>query len=79
MSCPPSSPAPLDSSAHTFARALVERGDHVRAGYRNPKRLDRLGDLEVEPVEGEILDLKAMRKAMRGCETVFHVAGFVAS
>ncbi len=60
-------------------RALVERGDSVRAGYRNPKRLDRLGDLDVEPVEGEILDLDAMRKAMRGCDTVFHVAGFVAS
>ena len=61
------------------ARALVERGDSVRAGYRNPKRLDRLGDLDVEPVEGEILDLDAMRAAMRGCDTVFHVAGFVGS
>ena len=60
-------------------RALVERGDSVRAGYRNPKRLGRLGDLEVEPVEGEVLDLDAMRTAMRGCDTVFHVAGFVAS
>jgi len=60
-------------------RALVERGDRVRAGYRNPKRLGLLGDLDTEPVNGEILDLKAMRKAMRGCDTVFHVAGFVAS
>ena len=60
-------------------RALVERGDDVRAGYRNPDRLPRLGDLDVKPVKGEILDLKAMRKAMRGCDTVFHVAGFVAS
>ena len=61
------------------ARALVERGDSVRAGYRNPKRLDRLADLDVEPVAGEILDLDAMRAAMRGCDTVFHVAGFVGS
>ena len=60
-------------------RALVERGDDVRAGYRNPQRLDRLGDLDAEPVKGEVLDLEAMRKAMRGCDTVFHVAGFVAS
>jgi dihydroflavonol-4-reductase len=60
-------------------RALVERGDTVRAGYRNPKRLDRLGGLEVEPVEGDVLDLDAMRKAMRGCESVFHVAGMVGS
>jgi dihydroflavonol-4-reductase len=60
-------------------RALVERGDTVRAGYRNPKRLDRLGELDVEPVEGEVLELDAMRAAMRGCDTVFHVAGMVGS
>jgi dihydroflavonol-4-reductase len=60
-------------------QALVERGDTVRAGYRNPKRLDRLSDLEVEPVEGEVLDIDAMRTAMRGCESVFHVAGMVGS
>src|SRR4051812_48706060 len=60
-------------------RALVERGETVRAGYRNPKRLDRLGDLDVESVKGEVLDLEAMRTAMRGCETVFHVAGMVGS
>src|SRR5829696_10297641 len=60
-------------------QALVGRGDRVRAGYRNEKRLDRLGDLDYEPVEGDVLDLDAMRKAMRGCDTVFHVAGFVAS
>jgi len=60
-------------------RALVERGHAVRAGYRNPTRLDRLGDLDVEPVEGEVLDLDAMRAAMRGCDVVFHVAGMVGS
>src|ERR1700710_1472462 len=60
-------------------RALVERGDTVRAGYRNPKRLDRLGDLDVEQVEGEVLDLDAMRAAMRGCDVVSHVAGMVGS
>src|SRR3954463_6074151 len=60
-------------------RALVERGDSVRAGHRNPKRLGRLGDLDVEPVAGEVLDLDAMRRAMRGCDTVFHVAGMVGS
>src|SRR3954470_16274547 len=60
-------------------RALVERGDRVRAGYRNPGRLDRLGGLEVEPVGGDVLDMEAMRTAMRGCDVVFHVAGMVGS
>src|SRR3954451_11666693 len=60
-------------------RALVERGDGVRAGYRNPGRLDRLGGLEVEPVGGDVLDMEAMRTAMRGCDVVYHVAGMVGS
>src|SRR3954449_12597570 len=60
-------------------RALVERGDAVRAGYRNPQRLDRLGGLEVEPVGGDVLDMEAMRSAMRGCDVVYHVAGMVGS
>src|SRR3954466_3131291 len=60
-------------------RALVERGDNVRAGYRNPERLDRLGGLDVEPVGGEVLDLEAMRSAMRGRHVVYHVAGMVGS
>src|SRR3954467_2108672 len=60
-------------------RALVERGDHVRAGYRNPKRLDRLGGLDVEPVGGDVLDMEAMRTAMRGRDVGFHGAGMVGS
>jgi dihydroflavonol-4-reductase len=64
--------------AHLTKR-LVERGDVVRAGYRNPKRLELLGDLDVEPVEGDILDMDAMRRAVRGTDVLFHVAGFVAS
>lgn len=61
------------------ARALSERGDHVRAGYRNPKRLELLQGFDFEPVEGEVLDMDAMRHAIRGCDVLFHVAGFVAS
>src|SRR3954466_10575077 len=60
-------------------RALVARGAGVRAGYRNPARLDRLAGLEVEPVGGEVLDLEAMRSAMRGRDVVYHVAGMVGS
>lgn len=61
------------------ARQLADRGDRVRAGYRNPKRLERLTGFDYEPVQGEVLDLDAMRRAMRGCDVLFHVAGFVAS
>ncbi len=60
-------------------KLLVERGDRVRAGYRNPDRLERLAGLDVKPVQGEVLDMDAMRQAIRGTDVVFHVAGYVAS
>ena len=60
-------------------RLLAERGDDVRVTYREESRLDRLGALEVQPVKADVLDRGAMRRAMRGCEVVFHAAGFVGS
>jgi dihydroflavonol-4-reductase len=51
----------------------------VRVTYREDGRLTRLGDIEVEPVRADVLDRAALRRAFRGCETVFHCAGFVGS
>jgi dihydroflavonol-4-reductase len=51
----------------------------VRVTYRDESRLDRLGSTEVEPVRADVLDRSALRRAFRGCETVFHAAGYVAS
>jgi dihydroflavonol-4-reductase len=61
------------------ARALVERGDDVRVTFRDPSRLDRLAGLEVDTVRADALDRASMRRAMRGCDLVFHTAGFVGS
>ncbi|HEX2051334.1 MAG TPA: NAD-dependent epimerase/dehydratase family protein [Actinomycetota bacterium] len=61
------------------ARALVERGDAVRVSFRDPGRLSRLGGLDVETVRADVLDRGSLRRAMRGCEVVFHTAGFVGS
>jgi len=62
------------------SRLLAERGDEVRVTYRrDPRRLEGLVALGVEPVKADILDRGAMRRAVRRCELVFHVAGFVAS
>jgi dihydroflavonol-4-reductase len=60
-------------------RALVERGDDVRATFRSAERLDRLGGIEAEPVKADVLDRGALRRAVRGCEVVFHAAGRVSS
>jgi dihydroflavonol-4-reductase len=60
-------------------RLLVERGDEVRVTYRDSARLGRLGELAAEPVKADVLDRAAMRRALRGCEVVFHSAGYVNS
>jgi dihydroflavonol-4-reductase len=61
------------------ARLLAERGDRVRVTYRDRARLDRLSELDLEPVKADILDRGAMRRAARGVEALFHTAGYVGS
>src|SRR4051794_16778571 len=61
------------------ARLLAERGDEVRVTYRDSARLSRLGGIDVEPVKADVLDRAGMRRAVRGCDVVFHTAGYVNS
>jgi dihydroflavonol-4-reductase len=56
-------------------RLLVERGDRVRVTVRDRSKLDNLAGLDVEQVKADVLDRRAMRRALRGVERVFHVAG----
>jgi dihydroflavonol-4-reductase len=56
-------------------RLLVERGDEVRVTVRPRADLDALRGLEVETVAANACDRRAMRRAMRGVERVFHLAG----
>jgi dihydroflavonol-4-reductase len=59
------------------ARLAAERGSEVRVTYRSEARLGRLGGIEAEPVRADVLDRGALRRALRGCDVVFHTAGFV--
>ncbi len=54
-----------------------EAGDRVRITYRDENRLARLGQTEVEAVRADVLDRASLRRAFRGCDTVFHCAGYV--
>jgi dihydroflavonol-4-reductase len=58
---------------------LVSRLGPVRVTYREEGRLTRLGDTDAEPVRADVLDRAALRRAFRGCDTLFHCAGFVGS
>ncbi|HEX2161125.1 MAG TPA: NAD-dependent epimerase/dehydratase family protein [Thermoleophilaceae bacterium] len=62
-----------------LTRELIERGHDVRVTYRDAARLERLRGFDPEPVRADILDRAAMRRAVRGCDVVFHTAGIVAS
>jgi dihydroflavonol-4-reductase len=57
------------------ARALVARGDDVRVTVRDNAMLDAIADLDVEIVEADVLERRAMRRALRGVDRLFHVAG----
>jgi dihydroflavonol-4-reductase len=57
------------------ARLLVERGDDVRFAVRARTRTENLDGLEGERVTCDILDRRAVRRAMRNVTRLFHVAG----
>src|SRR5678815_5631401 len=55
-------------------RSLVKAGYKVRALVRpNSDRRNLIG-IECEIVPGDLLDLLSLQRAVRGCETLFHVA-----
>lgn len=56
------------------ARALVGRGARVRVLARVESPRGHLDDLPVEFVDGDVRDLDSVRRAVRGCRFVFHVA-----
>jgi dihydroflavonol-4-reductase len=56
-------------------RALLARGDDVRVTVRASSPLEALEGLEVQRVTADITDRAAMRRAVRGIERAFHVAG----
>jgi dihydroflavonol-4-reductase len=60
-----------------LVRLLAERGDDLRLTVRRRSRLEQLKGVEYQAVECDILDRPAVRRAMRGVERVFHLAGLV--
>ena len=54
---------------------LVARGDQVRAMLHADTEKQTLAQLDLETVRADVLDRRAVRRAMRGVEHVFHIAG----
>lgn len=53
------------------ARVLIERGYHVRGLAR---RAGSITDPEIEEIAGDLRDAESLRRAVAGCELVFHAA-----
>ncbi len=58
-----------------LVRALAARGDELRLLVRRSSQLDHLDDVEYERSVGDITDRRAVRRAVKGADRVFHVAG----
>jgi len=56
-------------------RLLVARGDEVAVLVRPGSPEQAITGLDVRRLRGDILDRRAVRRAMRGVDRVFHVAG----
>lgn len=54
--------------------ALLDDGQAVRVFHRPTSNLALLDGLEVEHATGDLLDPASLSQAIRGCDTVFHVA-----
>jgi len=56
------------------ARALAEQGADLRLLVRPSSRTNNIADLRAEVAMGDLCEPESLRKAMRGCDVVFHVA-----
>jgi len=54
---------------------LAERGDDLRLIVRPESRLDNLEGLDYEAVKADLFERRTVRRALRGVDRVFHVAG----
>src|SRR5436190_8211610 len=59
------------------AHLLHERGDDLRLGVEDGSDDELIRDLDAERVVCDVLDRRAVRRALKGVDRVFHVAGLV--
>ncbi|HEV7753000.1 MAG TPA: NAD-dependent epimerase/dehydratase family protein [Baekduia sp.] len=60
------------------ARALVERGDAVRVTVPERGPVGALAGLDAELVTADVVDRRDVRRALKGVDRLFHVAGATA-
>jgi dihydroflavonol-4-reductase len=62
---------------NVLVRKLIEQGEKVRALIWRGEDTTPLEKLDVETVEGDVLDPESLKPAFKGVEKVFHLAGIM--
>jgi dihydroflavonol-4-reductase len=62
---------------NVLVRKLLERGEEVRALILPGENRASLEGLNVEAVDGDVLDLDSVFKSLRGVRGIFHLAGVI--
>lgn len=60
-----------------LVRYLAQRGQRIRILAREKSPLWPFEGLNIEVARGDITDVHSLHQAIEGCDTVFHLAGFV--
>jgi dihydroflavonol-4-reductase len=62
---------------NVLVRKLLERGEKVRAMILPGECRESISGLEVEAVDGDVLNLDSVFQSMRGVKGIFHLAGVI--
>ncbi len=62
---------------NVLTRKLLERGEKVRAMILPGECRESISGLDVETVEGDVLDVESVFQSMQGIRGVFHLAGVI--
>ena len=62
---------------HHLVKRLIDDGNEIRILKEKDAFMELLKGLKIEIFEGDIRDFEAVKKAVSGCEIVFHLAGII--
>jgi dihydroflavonol-4-reductase len=62
-----------------IARKLIKRSQKVKIFLRKTSKTSNIDDIKAERAYGDILDIDSIKEALKGCDTLFHVAGKISS
>lgn len=60
-----------------ITKKLLQKGEEVKVLVRKTSNTENLEGLDVEKVYGDVLDIDSLKTAFKGCDKLYHTAGFV--